>query len=142
MRCARLIVIFGLLGFLASGLALVHHYGYVSGSYCDLEGFSCDLVNRSVYARMGGIPVALIGLGGYGAIIILALRHLRGHDVSRLLLLASFLGFTFALYLAGVAFFVLAAWCALCLVSFVSISAIVACAARLRRVSTLNHSFP
>jgi uncharacterized membrane protein len=98
-----------------SSVSLYHHYGASQTSYCDFgENFNCDLVNRSTYSRVFGIPVALIGIIGYVGLLVLATRY-RNHP--SILLIASTGGLGFALYLTYVEAFVLAVWCILCLLS-------------------------
>jgi len=64
-----------------------------------------------------GIPVAGIGIVGYGVLLILAtVYRSRAQTPLRLLVLA-FAGLAFALYLTYVEGYVLEAWCILCLSS-------------------------
>ena len=54
-------------------MSLYHHYGTSATSYCDIgENFNCDIVNRSTYSTVAGVPVALIGIAGYLAVLALA----------------------------------------------------------------------
>jgi uncharacterized membrane protein len=64
-----------------------------------------------------GIPVAGIGIVGYGVLLILAtVYRSRAQTPLRLLVLA-FAGLAFALYLTYVEGYVLETWCILCLSS-------------------------
>ncbi len=54
-------------------MSLQHHYATSKTPYCDIgETFNCDIVNRSEYSAILGIPVALIGMIGYAALAGLA----------------------------------------------------------------------
>ena len=105
-------------GVLVSSVSLYHHYGTSATSYCDIgENFNCDIVNRSTYSTIAGIPVALIGIIGYFATLMLATVYRSRAGVSAVLALVSLAGLGFALYLTYIEGFVLAAWCILCLSS-------------------------
>ena len=112
-------------GVLVSSVSLYHHYGSSATSYCDIgENFNCDIVNRSTYSTLAGIPVALIGIMGYLATLTLATVYRSRAGVPAALALASLAGLAFALYLTYIEGFVLAAWCILCLSSLALISSI------------------
>jgi uncharacterized membrane protein len=105
-------------GIAVSSLSLYHHYDTAGSSFCDFGGsFNCDMVNRSIYSRIFGIPVALIGIAGYTALLALATWLRARPDAPRLLLATSFAGFAFALYLTYIEAFILVVWCVLCLSS-------------------------
>jgi uncharacterized membrane protein len=114
-------------GVLVSSVSLYHHYGSSATSYCDIgENFNCDIVNRSSYSTMAGVPVALIGIIGYLATLILATVYRGKSEVPAVLAVASLAGLGFALYLTYIEGFVLAAWCILCLSSLALIFSIAA----------------
>lgn len=101
-------------GICVSGVSLYHHFGTSATSYCDFgDNFNCDVVNRSTYSTLLGIPVALIGMVGY-AVILFLVTFRRLHAI---LTVVSAIGLAFALYLTYVEKFVLATWCILCLTS-------------------------
>ena len=105
-------------GAVVSSVSLQHHYAKSATAYCDFgENFNCDIVNRSVYSSLFGIPVALIGLVGYLALLGLATVWGKREETLRMLVLASLAGLGFALYLTYIEGFVLATWCILCLTS-------------------------
>ena len=65
-RLLLLIAILAVAGAVVSSVSLYHHYGKSATSYCDFgESFNCDIVNRSTYSTIAGIPVALVGILGY-----------------------------------------------------------------------------
>lgn len=121
-----------------STVSLISHYSSSSSEYCAFdETFNCDLVNRSVYSRFLGVPVALIGMLGYGALLVLTL--LRSRLASALMFAGALAGLGFALYLTYIEAFILAIWCILCLGSLAAISAITVLAAlRLRQGAELQ----
>jgi uncharacterized membrane protein len=121
-RILLAIAMLALAGALVSSVSLYHHYGTSRTSYCDIgETFNCDLVNRSTYSTVLGIPVALIGIIGYVALLVLATLYRAKEETPAMLLTASLAGLGFALYLTFVEAFVLAVWCILCLSSLILI---------------------
>jgi uncharacterized membrane protein len=114
-------------GIVLSGLSLHNHYSAAATDYCDLSAmFNCDLVNRSVYSRIFGVPVALVGLLGY---VFLAGLSVRSNRLLASFRLASAItGLGFALYLAYIEAYVIGVWCLLCIGSLMMISAIAALA--------------
>lgn len=122
-----LLVIAGLAlaGALVSSVSLYHHYGTSATSYCDIgENFNCDIVNRSTYSTVAGVPVALIGVAGYLAVLALASVFRNRDETPATLAIGSLGGLGFALYLTYIEGFVLSAWCILCLSSLVLILSI------------------
>jgi uncharacterized membrane protein len=112
-------------GAVVSSVSLYHHYGTSATSYCDIgENFNCDIVNRSTYSTVAGVPVALIGVAGYLAVLALATAFRNRDDAPAMLAIGSLTGMGFALYLTYIEGFVLAAWCILCLSSLALISTI------------------
>lgn len=131
-----LIAICAAVGVGVSSVSLYHHYGTSKTSYCDIgENFNCDIVNRSIYSTVGGIPDALIGILGYLALLGLATFWRSRRETPAMLLIASFGGLSFALYLTYIEKFVLATWCILCLSSLTMITLITALSLYLATVS-------
>lgn len=109
-----------LAGVVVSGLALQVHYS-VATSPCSInEKWDCGIVNHSSYSMIEGIPVALIGIAGYLALIWLAIARQRV-----VLILASLAGLAFSLYLAHIERDVLLVWCLYCVISLALIAVIV-----------------
>ena len=128
-RFARLILlliaVLALGGALVSSVSLYHHYGTSATSYCDIgENFNCDLVNRSTYSTVFGIPVALIGIAGYLAVLTLATFYRNQAQTPAMLAIGSLAGLGFELYLTYIESFVLATWCIFCLSSLALILSI------------------
>jgi len=117
-RVFGLIAILAVAGVVVSSVSLYHHYGSSKTSYCDFgENFNCDIVNRSTYSTVLGIPDAFIGILGYAALLALATLYRNRRDTPAILLIGSVAGLSFALYLTYIEAFVLATWCILCLSS-------------------------
>ena len=124
-RVLWVIALLAIAGAVVSSISLYHHYGGSASSFCDFgANFNCDMVNRSTYSAIFGIPVALIGIFGYGVLLILATLYRAKAEIPTLLLIASLAGLGFALYLTYVEAFVLAVWCILCLSSLALIATI------------------
>jgi uncharacterized membrane protein len=124
-RVFQLIAALALAGVVVSSVSLHHHYGTTETSYCEFgASFNCDIVNRSVYSTVLGVPDALIGILGYGLLIALATFYRTKAETPFMLLIASTAGLSFALYLTYIEKFVLATWCILCLSSLTLIGLI------------------
>jgi len=124
-RICLVIAVLALAGIAVSSLALQNHYAKSASSYCDLgESFNCDIVNRSTYSVVLGLPVALIGIIGYAMLLALSTLYRAKAETPAMLLIAALGGLAFALYLTYVEAFVLAVWCLLCLTSLVLILSI------------------
>jgi uncharacterized membrane protein len=112
------IAVLALLGIAFSSVSLDHHFRKSKTSYCDFgESFNCDIVNRSEYSTIAGVPVALIGILGYAAIVAFATFYRAKAETPAILAVASLGGLGFALYLSYVEKFILSVWCILCLSS-------------------------
>jgi vitamin-K-epoxide reductase (warfarin-sensitive) len=109
-------------GALASGMALQHHYQRDPSSFCNINAtFDCDVVNRSAYSAILGIPVALVGLLAYLLMMGLVLFQREKAETPALVLFISSAGLIFSLYLTYVEAEVLRTWCILCLTSLLTI---------------------
>jgi vitamin-K-epoxide reductase (warfarin-sensitive) len=111
------LVLFTLLGFTASGLALREHYRTDSSPCSINERWDCGIVNHSPFAMLAGVPVAVIGMAGYVLLAALALKR-----AYRLFLAAALVGLAFSLYLAHVEAHILGVWCVYCVASLTAIS--------------------
>ena len=112
-------------GIIVSGVSLQRHYAKSASAFCDLgEKFNCDIVNRSEYSSVMGIPVAAIGMAGYGVLLILSTVYRTRQETPTRLLAAAIAGLGFALYLTYVEGYILNTWCILCLTSLMMIAGI------------------
>jgi vitamin-K-epoxide reductase (warfarin-sensitive) len=123
------IAILAALGITVSAVSLQRHYAKSESKFCDIAvQFNCDIVNRSEFSELFGIPVAGIGVVGYAIVLALATIYRSRHWVPNVLLAGALAGFIFSLYLSYVEGFVLDTWCILCLSSLAIITAITALA--------------
>ena len=114
-----------LAGVVVSGVSLQRHYAKSATAFCDFnQKFSCDIVNRSEYSTIQGIPVAGIGIAGYAALFVLSTFWKPRRETPTRLLGAAIAGLAFALYLTYVEAYELVTWCILCLLSLALISLI------------------
>jgi vitamin-K-epoxide reductase (warfarin-sensitive) len=113
-----LLLLLAMMGIIVSSLALREHYREYGDSPCSInEHWDCGVVNHSPYAMLGPIPVAVVGILGY--ILMAILAFLRAY---RLLLVPTFAGLAFSLYLANIEAHILGVWCIYCVISLGIIS--------------------
>jgi vitamin-K-epoxide reductase (warfarin-sensitive) len=112
------IAVLAVMGVVVSGVSLERHYAKSATAFCEVgEKFDCDIVNRSEYSTVMGIPVAGIGIVGYGVLLVLATVYRARVETPTRLLGAALTGLAFALYLTYIEGYVLETWCILCLSS-------------------------
>jgi len=122
-RLMTVIAILAVCGIAVSSVSLQHHYATSKTAYCDIgETINCDIVNRSAYSSIFGIPVALIGMLGYAALTGLATIYRERPETPAMLFGGAAAGLAFALYLTYIEAHVLGVWCILCLSSLVLIA--------------------
>ena len=113
----RLVVAIAVLALAGAGVAgyLTYvHYAHVS-VLCVSGGAACEKVQSSSYAKLAGVPVALLGLIAYLALLAsLAARGDAGRFTGALIGLA---GFGFSLYLTYRELFTIKAVCQWCVAS-------------------------
>jgi vitamin-K-epoxide reductase (warfarin-sensitive) len=112
------VAILAVAGAVVSAVSLERHYAKSATAFCEVgERFNCDIVNRSEYSSVMGIPVAGIGLIGYGVLLTFATLYRSRAQTPLRLLGAALAGLGFALWLTYVEGYVLGTWCILCLSS-------------------------
>jgi uncharacterized membrane protein len=122
-RLMNLVAILAVCGIAVSSVSLQHHYATSKTAYCEIgETFNCDIVNRSEYSSVFGIPVALIGMLGYAALVGLATVYRERRETPVMLFSGAAVGLAFALYLTYIEGHVLGVWCILCLSSLALIA--------------------
>lgn len=117
-----IIIVFLILTFIGAAMAytlLLNHFSLDTSPCAINPSFNCDIVNRSVYAEILGVPVALIGLLGYATMFLLAghILFFKNDIVPHLLFAFSLGGLIFSLYLTGIEKFILHTYCPYCLAS-------------------------
>lgn len=97
------------------------HYAPEKKRFCDInEGFSCDLVNKSVYSEILNIPVSVIGFFGFLAIGYFIYQAYKSRNrgfnlkISCILMMFSML---FSLYLVYAELYLIHAFCMFCLLA-------------------------
>jgi len=105
-------------GIAVSAVSLQRHYARSATRFCEFgEQFNCDIVNRSEYSSIAGIPVAGIGVAGYAALFLFSTFYRGRKETPLRLLIMACVGLAFALYLSYIEGYVLSTWCVLCLSS-------------------------
>lgn len=138
MRSRQVIAVLALLGLLLSVYLTMYKLGMTGPLQCG-EGGSCERVQMGPWGDFLGIPVAAFGVGGYLAILVVAVMGLQPRwEASRIpaLLLVALAagGVAFTAYLKYLEIFRIHAICRWCVVSAVMITAILGLAiAGLRR---------
>ena len=127
MRHRQAIALLALVGFFIALYLWLTHLGLGGPLKCGTGG--CETVQTSRWAAFLGLPVALYGVVGYGAILAVALAALRPAALARrgpALILAALAtgGALFTLYLTYVELFVIHAICRWCIASAAIITAI------------------
>ena len=135
------IAVFSLVGLALASYSFLHNQFLASGEFCTINAtFNCDVVNRGPFAKVYGVPVAVIGVLGY-LFLATASGYLIDHPHDRgmrfFLLLAALGGLTFSLYLSGIEALVLKTWCVLCLTSQLIIITVTALSAKICRRSVM-----
>ena len=121
-----LIALGSLFGATVSTLALRVHYS-TDTQPCDINAkWDCGIVNHSRFAMFHGVPVAVFGIVGYLVLFLLSFSRRPG-----LLFLASLAGCAYALYLTWIEAHLLEVWCLYCVISQVTIAALVVLSALL-----------
>ena len=107
-----------------AGLALATYLSvtYLSGAdlACGVDG-GCGTVTTSEYSRFLGIPVALLGVGGYAALLLGSLAALGLPQPPTTLrwgiAAIAAIGFAFSAYLTATQAFLIGSYCIYCLTS-------------------------
>lgn len=93
------------------------HFEPNASDICVLsEKWNCDIVNKSIYSSIFGIPVSVMGFFAYLSFLVFSIRGLKV-DQSKWAGWFLFVvtgGTAFALYLTGIETFVLKTYCLFC----------------------------
>jgi uncharacterized membrane protein len=88
----------------------------------------CGTVNASPYSTIGAVPIALLGLGAYVVVVVVALLSLRSRRVWEWSAIAIFsislIGTLYSAYLTYLELFVIRAVCPWCVASALIMTAI------------------
>jgi uncharacterized membrane protein len=124
MSVARLRAAIALLSLAGAGIAAYLVYTRYSGAsiFCSTGG--CETVQNSKYAVVAGIPVSVLGLIGYAAILVTA--AVRGPTSAALGVVFATIGFAFSAYLLYAQVVLIDAICQWCVANDVVISLVAA----------------
>jgi uncharacterized membrane protein len=118
-RLSQLAIILTIIGLLVSIYMTI--YKITSNDNMCIGSGDCKTVNASRYAEVYGIPVAVLGVAGYAAILtVLLLQRKPGffqQNGSLLFFGLSLTGFLFTLYLIFVEVALIRAYCPFCITS-------------------------
>ena len=88
----------------------------------------CSIVNASGYSKVSGIPVAVVGMGGYLAILVMLLLERKpgffAENASMILFGLTLTGFFFTVWLIFVELALIKALCPFCVTSQITMTAI------------------
>ncbi len=119
------IVVLALAGFFDSAYLMLSRFQTDVSMICPVSGDGCTTVRDSPWSTIppgSGVPVALLGLVGYALVFGVAMAALHT-DYARTLPLPLTLlaigsaGVLFSIYLVGIQYFIIQAFCSWCLLS-------------------------
>ena len=128
-RLSRLTVFFTVVGLLVSTYMTVYKFTNkeIQSAMC-VGSHGCSIVNASAYSEVRGVPVAVIGVGGYAALLILLWLERRPgffqENGAMIFFGVSLVGFLFTAYLIFVEIALIKAYCPFCITSQVSMTII------------------
>ena len=113
------LTVVGILGMLVSFYLGQQHFSDAP-ALCDAGNlYSCSTVNSSEYSELFGFPIALLGLGHFAAMAVLANLHNDKEDeyssVGALLFATAVLSVLYSIVLAVISKAVIGAWCLFCI---------------------------
>ena len=125
-RLSQLTIALVVIGLLVS--AWMSIYKFTKNPNMCVGSGGCETVNNSRYSEINNIPVAVIGVGGYTALLaILFLEQRPGfiqQNATMLFFALSLIGFFFTLYLIFVEIVLIKAYCPFCITSQVAMTLI------------------
>ena len=118
-RLSQVAIALSILGLLVSIYMTI--YKLTDNEKMCIGSGGCSVVNSSRYAEVSGIPVAVLGVGGYAAILAVLLLERKNkfleQNGSMLFFGLSITGFLFTLWLIYVEIALIKALCPFCLTS-------------------------
>jgi len=122
-----LIAVLSLIGLFVAFYLTAHALGWTGPLVCGIG--ECETVQASKWAKVGPVPVALIGLIGYVALLVLSFLGIqpgrrRSRAIGGLLLAGATIGFAFSAWLTYLEAFVIHAWCQWCVSSAILMTVI------------------
>ena len=118
-RLSQLAIVFTIIGLLVSIYMTI--FKLTNNENMCIGSHGCSIVNASRYSELYGIPVAVIGVAGYAAILAVLLleRKVAFLEANGSLVFfgLSLLGFLFTLYLIFLEVALIKAYCPFCITS-------------------------
>jgi len=130
------IVLLALVGFFDATYLMLSRFETNLAMVCPITGDGCTTVRDSVWSMFPpshmttfGLPVALIGMFGYGLVFLLSMRALHADTLAALplpqtLVALGTIGVVFSIYLTSVQVFVIQAICSWCVLSAIVMTTI------------------
>jgi uncharacterized membrane protein len=121
------IAVLALIGVFDAAYLSMYKLGIINGLTCTVG--SCEQVQNAPQSALFGIPVSVLGLGAYLALLALALvgvqpRFVRDRRIALAITAISAVGVLFSAYLTYVEARVIYMWCQYCVISAVLITLI------------------
>jgi uncharacterized membrane protein len=121
------IAVLALIGIFDAGYLSMYKLGIIGGITCRVG--SCEQVQNSPQAELLGVPVSVLGLGAYVALLALAIagvqpRLVNDRRIAVAIAAISGVGVLFSAYLTYVEARVIYMWCQYCVVSAILITLI------------------
>lgn len=121
------VALLALIGILIAAYMSAYKFGLLGSIVCGTGG--CETVQNSPWSVFIGIPVPVIGLAGYGLLLITSVLGLQprfedDRRVSIVLIAGAAIGLAFSIYLSWLEATVIHAWCRWCIVSAILASLI------------------
>ena len=121
------IAVLALIGVFDAAYLSAYKFGVIGGLTCTVG--SCEQVQNSPQSELFGIPVSVLGLGAYVALLALALVGVQprfAHDrrIAQAIAAISGVGMLFSAYLTYVEAWVIHMWCMYCVISAILITLI------------------
>lgn len=113
----KILSVLNFLGMLVSAYLVYIHFEPSLTDFCNFsDKWDCEIVNKSIYSEILGIPVALLGFGAYLSFFLFCLRGIwrKQKKLVPWYFLALSLGVAFTLYLTSIETFVLQTYCFFC----------------------------
>jgi uncharacterized membrane protein len=124
-------VVLAVLGIAVAGYLVYVHYANID-PVCNIA-HGCHKVQTSQYAKLAGVPVALLGLIGY--VTLLGALLAPGEPARMLAALVALVGFGFSAYLTYRELFTIDAICQWCVASAILMTGLaIVCTSRLARL--------
>ena len=113
-RYASLLFILSLVGIALTALLIKSKY-FAEETFC-LVGGNCELVINSIYSKIAGVPITILGLIWFLVVLFLSFRLIKHKDkvFSKYLFYWSILGLGFVAYLLFIEIVLLEVFCTTC----------------------------